>query len=169
MTATVSITESQIFTALRTVLLSWLPESTEIVRGQQNRVPEPTSADFIVMLPVTRTALATNLVEYQDASATNTQSVQVDIQLDIHGPNSPDNTQVILTLFRTEAGVEAFEATGYGVTPLYASDPRQLPFIDGEEQFEDRWTFDLSFQVDFAVTTPQDFATSLGSIALNPT
>jgi hypothetical protein len=121
------------------------------------------------MLPVTRTALATNLVEYQDASATNTQSVQVDIQLDIHGPNSPDNTQVILTLFRTEAGVEAFEATGYGVTPLYASDPRQLPFIDGEEQFEDRWTFDLSFQVDFAVTTPQDFATSLGSIALNPT
>src|ERR1044072_142734 len=52
---------------------------------------------------------------------------RVTVQLDVHGPNSAENAQTISTLFRDDFAVQAFKASGFDVTPLYVSDPRQLP------------------------------------------
>jgi hypothetical protein len=63
----VNLTEDQIYTALRSVLLTITNNSMEIVIAQDNRVPEPMSPRFIVMQrPVSRLRLSTNARNYID-------------------------------------------------------------------------------------------------------
>jgi hypothetical protein len=84
------------------------------------------------------------------ALASGTQSIlqptQVTVQLDVHGPNSADFAQTISTLFRDPVGVERFAALGPDVVPLYADDPRQMPFINAEQQYESRWVISAVMQ-----------------------
>lgn len=166
MAATLSLTESQTFAALRTVLLGLLPAGIEIIRAEVNRVAEPVGADFVVMSPTLRDRLATNIETYDDqptavppvALRNTEQRTQVTIQLDIHGPASADNAEKISTLFRSEYATKAFAATGAAVQPLYADTPRQAPFINAEDQYEYRWTVDVVLQANPVVGTAQDFA-----------
>ena len=92
---------------------------------------------------------------------TITQSISLALQMDVHGPNSSDNAQLISTLLRDEYGVDAFaaiEATGGTVTPLYTSDPKQVPFVNAEKQFEDRYIVEAVLQCDQSVSNvPQQF------------
>lgn len=48
-------------TALRNFLISVLPTGTDVILAQVNRVPEPTSANFCVMTPISRARLGTNI------------------------------------------------------------------------------------------------------------
>jgi hypothetical protein len=106
------------------------------------------------------------------------QPVQKMIQVDVHGPNSADNAQIISTLFRDEYGVTQFAGVGAGVgqfiievsgigafdvTPLYCNDPRQVPYLNAEQQFEERWVVETALQVNPIVSVPQQFA---GSVTL---
>lgn len=162
-----SLTETQTLIALRAFLLSILPAGTEVVRGLDNRVPEPIGANFVVMTPVLRARLETNVVAFQDnypVSAglrTDLQPIRLTVQLDVHGPLAADNTQVITTLWRSEWATIQFAASGYDVTPLYAEEPKQLPYLNGEQQVEIRWVIDAVMQTNPTVTTTQDFAASL--------
>lgn len=73
MSASISITEVQIFTALRAVLAtmglvsSTVGQSVPIYRGQVNRAPEPAETDFVVMWPLFRSRLAYNVDAWQDS------------------------------------------------------------------------------------------------------
>lgn len=162
MTVTIDITEAQIMAALRTFLIGVLPDGVEVVRGQDNRVGEPPSADFIVMTPVTRTRVSTNFDTWSNLvdldNMTSQRGTFVDIQLDIHGDNGADYAQIITTVWRDEWAVSSIEGAIFA--PLYASDGHQLPFINGEKQYEDRWIVDLFLHVKPTVTFDQDFATS---------
>lgn len=167
MSAALSLSESQTLTALRSFLLGILPAGTEVVRGQDNRVPEPQGDDFVTMTPVLRERLETNVDTYTDGypNAPSTKSIlqptKVTVQLDIHGPASADNAQIITTLFRDDYGVEQFASSGFDVTPLYHSEPHQMPFVNGEQQVEDRWVVDVVMQCNPVVTVPQQFADQL--------
>lgn len=168
MTVIISITEDQIMSALRAFLLSVVPAGVEVVQGQDNRVGEPTTGDFIVMTPATRTRVSTNVDTWSNDpdtadQLTMTRGTFVDVQLDIHGPNSADNAQIITTVWRDDFAVEAIEGAIFA--PLYASDGHQMPFINGEKQFENRWVVDLFLHVKPAVTVGQDFA-NRGTITL---
>lgn len=88
-------------------------------------------------------------------------------QLDVHGPASGDNSQRIAALFRSEYGVSALAASGLDLAPLYCDDPKQMPFINAEQEYEDRWTIDACFQVNQVIGTPQQFADEL-SVTLIP-
>ncbi len=63
---TISQTEARTLTGLRSFLLGVLPAGTDVVRGQDNRVPEPIGADFVVMTPLMQPRLGTNEVTYYD-------------------------------------------------------------------------------------------------------
>ena len=91
----------------------------------------------------------------------NMESVQMAVQVDVYGPNSGNFAQIISALFRDEYAVSLFAALLPAVSPLYADDPRQLAFSDGEQQYENRWSIDLEMQVDETVTVPQQFADTL--------
>lgn len=83
------------------------------------------------------------------------QSTEVVMQVDVHGTNSDDNAQVISTIIRTAFAVDQMAASG--VTPLYADEPRQVPFITAAQQYEDRWMVEIHMQVTPSVVTPQEF------------
>lgn len=229
-----SLTESQTLTALRSFLAPLMPPGMEIVRGQDNRVPEPVGPDFIVMTPVLRDRLGTNVDTYQDCAFTGSisgatltvtamslgtiavgatlfgagvtvgttitaqgtgtggvgtytvsspqtvasevmasgsknmlQPTKVTVQLDVHGPNSGDNTAIITTAFRDEYATDAFSASGFDVAPLYADDGKQMPFLNENQQIEERWVIDCVMQCNPVVNVPQQFFTT-AEIALKP-
>jgi hypothetical protein len=91
-------------------------------------------------------------------TAASIQPTEHVIQVDVHGPGSADNAQRISTLWFDQFSVTAFVNLGLDIAPLYATDPRQLAFANGEQQYEDRWSIDLHMQVNPIVTVTQQFA-----------
>ena len=226
--STLSLTESQTLTALRTYLLSVLPAGTEVVRGQDNRVAEPQGANFVTMTPMLRERLGTNVDTFQDCAFTGSisgttltvtamslgaitvgatlfgtnvvagttitafgtgsggvgtytisqpqtvssetlacgsksmlQTTRVTVQLDVHGPASGDYAAIITTTFRDDYAVQSFLSSGFDVAPLYADEGRQMPFLNGEQQVEERWVVDVVMQCNPIVTVPQQFASQV--------
>lgn len=82
---------------------------------------------------------------------------QLTVQTDFHGPNSADYVQTVTTSFWSMYAVDLFAATGYDVTPLYAGDPKQAPFLNREQQIEKMWTTDLVLQTNSIVYVQQQF------------
>jgi hypothetical protein len=95
------------------------------------------------------------------------QPVQIDMQLDVHGPNSAENAQIISTLWRDDYAYWNFLASGYDVTPIAADDPQQVPFINDSEQYENRWIVTASVQANEIVTAPQQYADSVNVILID--
>jgi hypothetical protein len=84
------------------------------------------------------------------------QATEFVMQCDVHGAASGDNAQTLATLFRDRYAVDQFAGTG--ISPLYADDPRQTPFVTAANQYEDRWTVDLHMQIDPVVSVSQEYA-----------
>ena len=225
-----SPTQSDVQVALRTFLLGILPSDIEVISGMDNRVPEPMMGDFVVMTPIRRERIETNVDTFNDCSfmasisgitmlvtslhqgsvgvgnvvfGTNVldgtkikafgsgtggtgtytlnQSQVVDselmatglendlkatkvvMQLDIHGPNSADNTQTIATLFRDDYAIAQLtnqfqvKESGLSIVPLYTDDAKQIPFINSEQQYELRYVLDVYLQANQVVAPPQQY------------
>jgi hypothetical protein len=165
MPLSVSPSQSDIQTALRAFLLSILPSGTEVIEGLDNRVPEPKKANFVTMTVLRRPRLATNLDTLNDTGDQTavTQSTEVVFQLDVHSDNlltASDNAQLIATLFRDDYATDFFDDYP-GITPLYADDPRLIPFVNAENQYEPRYAVEARLQADQVVTVPAQSADSL--------
>lgn len=160
--ATISITEEQLFTALRGFITSLVDASVPVVQGLQNRVSTP-AGDFIVMTGIGAQQLATTTQEYDRIASTqiNQQSKQWMAQIDCYGVSAGDNAAMLSEMVRTPYAAGSFATGGLGIQPLYASDPRQLPFVTGEDEYQERWTFEISLQYNPQVTVPQEFADAL--------
>ena len=90
--------------------------------------------------------------------ATKVLESQFTVQLDFHGPNGGNFARIVSALFRDEYGYDVLTGLNPAVSPLFADDPRQVPFMNAEQQFEDRWTLDAQLQVNFTVTVAQQAA-----------
>jgi hypothetical protein len=122
------------------------------------------------------------------------QSTQMTVQIDFHGPLSGDNAQIFTTLWRDEYSTDylaqgtfilgnlevspgvnltdqngnIIQVTGYvDLQPLYSSEPRQIDFINAEDQYEERWSVDAEMQINPIATTPQQFADTLTVTLVN--
>lgn len=177
MTLQINPNQSVVFTALRSFLLG-LPllfDSTQqngvvIIQGQANRAAEPKEPDHVVIWPLRAVRLETNIDTFAGGTAlgpntaiTYMQPTHFTIQLDVHGPFSMDNAQIISTLFRDQYAVDAFATANQGdIVPLYADDPRQVPFMNAEDQYENRWIIEANIQVNQLVSSvPQQSANTL--------
>lgn len=223
-----NMTEAQVLTVVRTFLLSVLPAGIEVVRGEANAVSEPVGPDFLVLWPIGRVRLNTNVSTYYDDPSAQAyqvtpqlrteggigikaegsepllgepitlyrpglrnvlQATQMTVQVDVHGPASADSVQAIATLFRDQYACDLFRfgpavdaensgpidsEAGWAITsepldiqPLYTSDPRQVPFVNAEQNYEYRWSIDLVLQANIVVTVPQQFADKLIATPIN--
>lgn len=165
MSATVDITETQLMTWLGNFLLAFLPAGTQVVQGQQNRVPMP-NGDFVAMTTVVTPKLATSVSSWQDPGTNpgvekNQTSTRWDVQLDFYGPSAQQNSMMAGNLVRTDYACRYFEDNGYSLAPLYADEPRNTAMINAEKQYQSRWTLQASFQFNPTITTPLDFAAEL--------
>lgn len=226
----VSPNQEDITTILRSFLIDVLPDGTDVILGQVNRVPEPSAGQFVVMTPVHILRLGTNLDESGDvkfegsiagsimtvtsfsptsrgeievgspvfgvnvADGTkvtarisgvggvgtyqvspsqtiasevlsagrwaSTQPSQWTVQIDFHGANTTaaDMAQVVSTLFRDEYATTFFARQSASITPFYADDPRQMPFINDQQQYEWRWIVSALMQVNQKVLVPMQYA-----------
>lgn len=163
--------EDDVFTALRAFLQDVLPPQQTspilvrhvVIVGQENRVPEPTAQNYVVMTPLRLPRLSTNYntLATLGVDAKTRQSAQVVIQLDVHGPEAFDNCARISTLFRDGFAYDFFQAVNPAIAPLFADDPRQVQFVDGEKQYEDRWIVEANLQVNFTLTRTTESARAL--------
>lgn len=159
---TPSLTQGQIDAILRAFVLSILPAGVEMTTAQQNLVAEPQSDNFVLSTLLSRTRLGTNVQSWDEsaggnpATLSNSESVSISMQLDFHGADSTDNAQVFATLFRSQFAVDYMGASG--LFPDYCTDGRQMPFINGEDQYEDRWVINAVFDCNMNIETPQQFA-----------
>lgn len=104
------------------------------------------------------------------------------VQCDVHGPNSGYNVRTLSTLWRDDSSGTLARQLGAYIAPFYADGPRQMPFIDGGQNYEQRWTVDLHMQINPVVNVTQQFAdqlqietvalpqfaTTLGPLAVEP-
>lgn len=164
---TPSLTQEEAFTALRALLIAALTAGTEVVRGQTNRVPMPASKNWVNMTPSRRVPMATTergavppVAPKPAIGRTDIGlSTRLDTQIDVYGPASAENAQVIVTVFRDLWAVDFLAP--YGLAPLYCSDPAQLPLVPGEQQYIQRWTFEAAMHGSIVTPVPTEFADRL--------
>jgi hypothetical protein len=162
MPVTITPSEDDINTVLAAFLNDILPAPIEVVRGQDNRVPQPAIDNYVVIWPLRFPRLATNMEALDKGTQqTVTQAAELVMQIDVHGPASYSNVGIISTLFRSSYAVDFFKSLSDVVAPLYADDPRQMPFITAEQQYEDRWIVEAHMQVNFTTVATTQSANTL--------
>lgn len=164
MTYSIDVTDEMLFTDLRAWLLHAF-SGVEVVQGLINGVPMPKGA-FINMVPAGQLRLATNTKTYAPSAGVNAaelsqQSIQKTIQLDFYGPISGDQAAIVSTLWRDDSGCAFFSLLPSHLQPLYNSDPLQMPLIDGEYLYEQRWLIKVVLQYNPVVTSDQEFFTGV--------
>jgi hypothetical protein len=165
--------QTDIFTALRAILLTIVPSGTEVVQGQDNRVPAPTSTNYVVMTDANRTRLSTNTEDWDRVGTnptvvTTSMAAGIDIDLDVHGPASADIAVAIAQTWRSAYAVQFKAEGGYAITPQYASEPRQSVFINGEDQYERRWIVTVTAQAASSLDVPAQFSTGIAATVEPP-
>lgn len=88
------------------------------------------------------------------------QKTRLVMQLDVHSDDlsrASDTAQTIATVLRDDAGVQILRAGGHPITPLHADDPKQIPFVNAEGQYESRYVVEAHLQADQTLLLPQEF------------
>ena len=102
------------------------------------------------------------------------QETEVVVQLDIHAPNispvgkpsSQELVAVITTSLRDSYATEWFAANYPGVSPLYADDGKQIPFVNENDQYEDRWIVEVNLQINPTINLPLQFADEINVVPI---
>ena len=112
------------------------------------------------------TAAGTNVAVYVGpGTQTMEEGVELSIQIDCYGPSSCDWANMLSATLRDEYGVD--QLGPQGLTPLYADDARMIPLVDGEDQYEERWSLDAHFQINPVTTIQQQSAEVLDLTLIN--
>jgi hypothetical protein len=133
-------------------LKAWLQyvlglDNLHVVRHLVNRVPTPTPP-FALMSHISQTRLATNIPTLSPLAhipqIALTEDIDFCIQVDCFGEDSGGMAMAISTAFRSGEAVEFLKA--YNVAPLWADPATEIQFVNGEEQYEERWTTRLHLE-----------------------
>lgn len=162
MSIPVFLTEDALVDALGAFVQVIVGEQVAVVRGQQNRVPPP-KGRYVYITPILAPALSLPRTTYADVPSggtmTLTRPTQWTAQIDCYGDGAQDMALAICIALRSSYGCNALKASG--AQPLYTGEPRQLPFITGEDQYLERWSVDAVLQFNPSITVPQQFADQL--------
>lgn len=158
MASTISVDDAAVFAALRAFIVTVIGgggTAPEVVRAFDNGVPMP-DAPFICMRQGAIKPIEWPRASYDPANNLRNYIApkQYTIQVDCYGPESRKWADIIHTLIYTDYG---YTQMGNVVKPLYGEDPQQMPLVNGEYQFEQRWRFNVNLQYNPVISTPQDF------------
>lgn len=171
MSATLDLRLADIYQKLGTFIQTVIgvdPSTTQlvtVVQGQSNRTPMPNNP-FILMQGQVTGRLGTNIDTWDTVNQTQAteQKTQVKMQLDCYGPDSNAWATILSTLLRDQLGCEALKPT---CQPLFTDAPFQGALIDGEEQYEERWTVIAYVQYNPVTTFAQQSATAVQVSVIN--
>lgn len=160
-----------IYAELRKFILNVTGDCVEVFQGELNRVPEPLKPDFVIMTALSMTRLDTNATGWDTTSLTASEidfvnGIQLDIQLDIHGPKSMETAQVLNTIMRDSYATEITNPSVFGI--LYATNPIHMPFVNAENQYEKRWVLTVALQICVKISTVSQFMSNINLIIKPP-
>lgn len=151
-------TEDETFDALWSFIVTLLGEEyiDNIFKGYQNLTATPVGT-YAVLSPGIKVRLNQGARTYDAHEGTvslqrNTEYVY---QLDCYGPDAPDWADIVAIAWRSMRACDMLAHTD--VTPLYADEPVQLNFVNGERQYEQRFMVNLHVQVNQIVIVEQAF------------
>lgn len=156
MTATVAPTHSAVFASLRAFILGLI--SCEVIQGLGDRVATP-KGGFIAITELFKTRLSTNVHAYDDPTPTTGtvqtgQAMRMTVQIDCYGKDSSAWATILSTMLRDDYACQTLAPVAQ---PLYADDPKMIPIVDGEQQYQQRWMVEAQLQVNAIVSTPMQF------------
>lgn len=93
------------------------------------------------------------------------------VQVDVYGPDSGTWAAILATVWPDDSTFNFLNEQGGGCRPLLCSDPMQMPLIDGEQQYEERWIIKVFLQYNATVSLNQLFfeSVNLGLIDVDAT
>lgn len=161
-------TLEQVCEKLRAFLQFLAPDGMPVIRGLDNLVPAP-DVPYVLFTELVQQRITTNVSSFTDPGVgTGTRSTRMGtmltFQVDFYGPASADLANAFANLLRDDVGCQALAPV---VQPLYAGEPRLMPLINGEEQFERRWMVEAVLQWNPVASTPQQFADRLEPSVIN--
>lgn len=152
---TISIKQDDLLRVIKAFILSLVTQP--VLRTPVNRASMP-KGSFVAMSPGRVKALATN-------STSGMRNVkrpsQFDCQIDCYGIDAGDTAAMLSIMFRDQYAIEVFESQPLEIVPLYANDAQQMPIVTGEEQYLERWTFEIALQFNPVVSMPAQSANML--------
>lgn len=169
---TIDITASLLYQLFGNWLQAQLGAGTTVEQGQLNRISMP-QGNFIVMTLIgSEEDLHKGTRNYTWIAADpnpgvekDTKGVKAVLQIDFYGSNSHDWASLIGRLVSTQYNIDYFAQQnsngGPDVQPLFATGAKNLALINGEGQYEPRWSLDLHFQYNPTISFPQDFMDAL--------
>jgi hypothetical protein len=171
MSATLDLRLADIYAKLGTFIQTVIgvdpstSQTVAVVQGQANRVSMPDSP-FILMQGMVTGRLGTNIDTWDTVNQTQAteQKTKVKMQLDCYGPDSNAWATILSTLLRDQLGCAALKPT---CQPLFTDPPFQGALIDGEEQYEERWTVMAYVQYNPVTTFAQQSATAVQVSVIN--
>lgn len=110
---------------------------------------------------VTTRLLATNGWSYTDSARVVTELREVTFQVNTFGAGAGDAVKQAAALWRDFYTTDWCRANAAPFSPLVAMEPRQSPFSNAENQYEDAWSVDLRMQVNYQRIIPQQFASEV--------
>lgn len=156
-------------TALRAFLQTILPPDLPVLLARQNRMAAP-NGPFALMALLLHQQIATSATRYTANTRIILQQQDITVQVSLFGVGAADNVQRISTVFQNGWAAEFFTAFHQStlaqtpppprIAPLYAGPARQIPFVNGERQYEEHWQIDLHLQASFALSLPQPMASA---------
>lgn len=173
MPATIDISLDDLYAAVGGFVLGVLGSGVPIVQGQPNRVPAPpvntdgtAATGYVLMQAFVSGRLRTNQRSYDATAGTQKteKGTRVRMQLDCYGPLAHSWATMLETLWRDIYGCNALAPT---CAPLYNNEPFQGALVDGEEQYEERWTLECFLQYNPVTTSPMQFADAAAVKVIN--
>lgn len=137
-----------------------LPTDWGLFQGQQNRLPLP-RAGYLIMQVTSRRPLATNSHDYDTASVTISQPVEMSIQLTARGPDALTVLGSISTLWRDRETVHWFRQRQNDMAPSNTGPLTQQDFTSAEQQYETSATLTLNLVLMTSIRRPVETATAL--------
>lgn len=155
MAYTPSISTDGIFIGVQ----AWVADATgiplnNVIRELSNKVPQPLG-EFVLMRGLKKKNLGWNSSTFTVAGMeTILQPTEFKMQLDCYGPRAGDLATILGTIFETDNAV-AFMASS-NITPLWGDEPIEMPIVNGEEQYENRFVLPIHLQYNPTFLTPQE-------------
>lgn len=156
--------EQEIYGELWDYLTALFP-NIPVVQGLQNNSPLPPNAIVMTLMPY---AQDLDQSQYYNDGETEESMVQVSklqmMQLDFYGDDAYNKVMKVSTLWRSQYTTEALK----GVQPLYANNPRNMEYVNEQDQYEKRFLLEIALQYNPYYTYSEQSADTVPTLEINP-
>lgn len=134
--------EENIYNELWAYLTELFPTSP-VIQGLQNNTPLPIDAIVMTLMPYTQDLDQARYEHDGDIQESLVQGSKLQMmQLDFYGTQAYDKAMKTATLWRSQHSTNILQ----GVQPLYANNPKNLEYVNEQDQYEKRFLLEIALQ-----------------------